>query len=151
MDLDSLREELLTEKTVVECCTPENPFYIRWINQLGGFAYWMFSLNQIYEQSVKTLTTVNPVTDDIRNASYLEYEIDKEAARTVSVGAGNLTDTEYGELLGVTTSPRVEHWDTEAGKWLRIHVASGKFETQTRNSRKEIEMDFTLPTPQIQF
>ena len=147
----NLEDELIGEIEVNPCCTPENPFYVRWINRLGGFDYWMFQKNQIYEQSVKTLTTVNPVVDDILNANYLEKEIDKEASRTISVGSGNLSNIEYNELLTLSTSPRVEYWDEEIQKWIRIYVASGKFESETWHIKKEIEIEFTLPTLQMQF
>jgi hypothetical protein len=95
-------------KELLPTCVPGSPFYVRWINQLGGFDYWMFYQNQIYKQSVKTLSTTSPVIDDVLNANYIEREIDKEAGKTVTIGAGNLTGIEYNELLNISTSPLVE-------------------------------------------
>jgi hypothetical protein len=136
---------------VTPSCIPENPCYLRWINRLGGFDYRMFCLNQVYAQSVKSQTIVSPITDDLLNAGRTDYETDKEADRTVSVGAGDLTDVEYNELLSISTSPRVEIWDTEVRKWFRVYVASGNFEHSTCDMRKEIEIELTLPTLQMQF
>ncbi|MDR1454648.1 MAG: hypothetical protein LBJ01_03255 [Tannerella sp.] len=136
---------------IVSSCTPGSPCYLRWINRLGGFDYRMFCLNQVYGQSVKMQTVVSPVIDDILNAGCTDYGIDAEVVRTVSVGAGGLTGIEYNELLNISTSPRVEVWDVEVRKWFRVHVASGKFEHGTRDTRKEIELELTLPTLQMQF
>jgi hypothetical protein len=139
------------EEGILSSCTPGSPFYVRWINRTGGFDYWMFYVNQVYGLNVKSQTTFNPVIDDILNAGYMEGEVSKEVERTVSIGAGNLTEIEYNELLNISTSPLVEVWDTEVRKWYRVYVASGKFEYSSRDIRKEIEIELTLPTPQIQF
>lgn len=148
---NTIKASIQVVEELLPACIPGSPFYVRWINQLGGFDYWMFYMNQIYEQSVKTLATINPVIDDILNANYIEREVDKDVSKTVSVGAGNLTDTEHNELLKISTSPLVEVWDVEVQKWYRVYVASGKFESSTRDMRKEIEIELTLPVPQIQF
>jgi hypothetical protein len=146
-----LQAALQIEKGIIPACNPDSPFYVRWINRLGGFDYRMFYLNQTFEQSVKTKTVVTPVIDDILNSSYLEKEIDKEAGRVVSVGAGQLTNEEYNEIVKISTSPLVEVWDTDVQKWYRAYVASGKYETDTKDQRKEIEIELTLPTIQTQF
>lgn len=151
----TVRNSIKATKEVVEellpKCIPGSPFYVRWINQLGGFDYWMFYQNQIFEHNVKTLSTVSPVIEDILYANYIEREVNKEAERTVFVGAGNLTDIEYDELLKISTSPLVEVWDIDVKKWYRVYVALGKFDNSTRDMRKEIEIELTLPVPQIQF
>ena len=141
-------EEMLE---VVPSCIPSSPLYVRWINRLGGFDYRMFCLNQVYSRSIKTQTVVSPVIDDILNAGYTEYELDKEVGRSLSVGAGNLTDVEYNELLGLSSSPCVEMWEAEVGRWFRAYVASGSFEHDTRDLRKEIEIELILPVLQTQF
>ncbi|MCL1936996.1 MAG: hypothetical protein FWF52_01195 [Candidatus Azobacteroides sp.] len=146
-----IKASIQVSEELLPSCIPGSPFYVRWINQLGGFDYWMFYLNQIYEQSVNTLTAASPVIDDIMNANYIEYEVNKETEKTITVGAGNLIELEYNELLKISTSPLVEVWDMEVQKWYRVYVDSGKFENSTRNRRKEIEIEFTLPVPQIQF
>jgi len=132
-------------------CIPGSPFYVRWINQLGGFDYWMFYQNQIYEQDAKTQAKVSPIIDDILNATYIEREIDKDVSKTVTVGAGNLTDVEFNELVKISTSPLVEIWDVEVQKWYRVYVASAKHENSTKDMRKAIEIELTLPIPKIQF
>jgi hypothetical protein len=143
--------EVQAEEDVLSSCTPGNPFYVRWINRMGGFDYRMFYENQSYALNVKNQATFIPVADDILNAGYTAREVSKEAERTVTVGAGNLTDIEYKELLTISTSPRVEVWDTESRKWYQVYVASGKFEYSSRDIRKEIAVELTLPSPQIQF
>jgi hypothetical protein len=128
---------------VIQSCTPENPCYLRWINPLGGYDHRMFCRNQLYTQSVAAKTAVSPVTDDILNAGYTEYLLDREVGRSLTVGAGSLTAAEYAALLCITTSPRVEIWDTEVRKWYRVYVASGDCEHGTGETRKEIEIELT--------
>ena len=144
-------DQLIARIPVVQPCTPENPCYLRWINPLGGYDHRMFSRNQTYTQSVAAKTAVSPVTDDIRNAGYTEYLLDREVGRSITVGAGDLTAAEYAALLCITTSPRVEIWDTEVRKWYRVYAASGDWEHGTAETRKEIEIELTLPVLQTQF
>jgi hypothetical protein len=139
------------ERALLESCVPGNPFYVRWINSLGGFDYWMFYQNQIYGRRVKTLTTMMPAIDDIEQARHVEREVDKEVDNSVFVGAGSLTEREYEALLAVATAPLVEWWNKELETWIRIYVASGDFENGTWDTRKEIELEFALPIQQIQF
>jgi hypothetical protein len=145
------RGTVRVERALLDSCVPSNPFYVRWINPLGGFDYWMFYQNQLYGRKVKTLTTMMPAIDDIERARYVEREVDKEVDNSVFVGAGNLTDREYEALLTVATAPLVEWWDRELETWIRIYVASGDFENGTWDTKKEIELEFTLPVQQTQF
>ena len=148
---NNIKASLVIEKGVLQTCTGLNPFYVRWINQLGGFEYWMFYHNQKLKLNAKTTDTIEPVIHSISNTSYIIRELNKEVESFLTVGAGNLKPDEHLALSEIPTSPRVEYWNEKIGKWIRIYCENSKIESNTRDMTKDIEIEFTLPIPQIQF
>lgn len=136
---------------IERCCTPRNPFYIRWINHLGGLDYWMFGVQQLFDKKLSNLDTFEPYIQDVESATENEVPISVEAKENVLVGAENLNENEFEQLDKIIYSPLVEWYDEKRAKWLRIIPDKGNVENNTKYSSKEIELKFKLPKPILQF
>lgn len=131
---------------------PENPFYIRWKNRQGGLDYWMFGYRQFFTNSISNQQTFKPVVIDQQTADTFTEVISFNGAEKAKVGAQGLTANEYDCISKLIYSPRIEWWNEEVQSWQRIFISDeGASENDTHNILSEIEFNFLLPTPQLQF
>lgn len=132
-------------------CLPAAPFYVRWVNRLGGVDYWMFARTQKRSPQVKSVSTFAPYVDDTgaSQTNSLPYALTTE--NTVTAGAADLSAEEYAALENIPFAPIIEHYDEGLGKWIRLTVAKFTGDDRTDAARKEIEIAFTLPTINTQF
>lgn len=131
-----------------ECDIP-SPFYVRWINDLGGVDYWMFSVNQIIENLIKSTDTFSPVIQDNENTLSTDEIINIETIDKITFGSENINADDYNALSKIPYSPKVEFYKN--GKWFGIVI--DKFENKDNSSAelKSIEFTFKLPTKNLQF
>jgi hypothetical protein len=134
--------------TVTSECTPARPFYIRWINYLGGVEYYMFEFNQkrvvsLTENQVYQKYITNYLTENGTDNSYF-----KKAVEVITVGAGNLSVTDYNALVKMTLSPYIEVYDTT---WKRVIIESASSERATKDSLNPFECTFLLPELNLQY
>ena len=132
-------------------CLPATPFYVRWVNRLGGVDYWMFARTQKRSPQVKSVSTFAPYVDDTgaSRTNALPYALTTD--NTVTAGASDLSAEEYAALENIPFAPIIEHYDEGLGKWIRLTVAKFTGDDQRDAARKEIEITFTLPTINTQF
>ena len=132
-------------------CIPPRPFYVRWVNRLGGVDYWMFGRTQKRSPQVKSASTFAPYVEDTgaSRTNAVPYALTTD--NTVTAGAGDLSPAEYAVLEALPFSPIIEHYDEALGKWIRLSVAKFSGDDRTNAARKEIEITFTLPTINTQF
>jgi hypothetical protein len=131
--------------------TPENPFYIRWINREGGWDYWMFGYRQFFNSSITNIKTFNPVVIDQQTASGFTEILSLDGIEKVKVGAQGLNQNDYDCISKLIYSPKIEWLNLETQDWQRITIDKGETEKDTRNILGELEFTFILPTPQLQF
>ncbi|MDR1544948.1 MAG: hypothetical protein LBS50_11225 [Prevotellaceae bacterium] len=136
---------------VLHLCTPENPFYIRWVNQLGGYDYWMFGRRQSYEYKLSGQEEFKPYFDDVETAHGTTKIFTMNAKESATVGAEQVTNVEYDVISKVVLSPLIEWYNGELGKWLEIQVNDFEMAKNTGSSAQNIEITFDLPDKQIQF
>ncbi len=161
--LDEQGQPILTEKgeeiyvvagygTEIEReCVPPQPFYVRWINQLGGVDYWMFRQSQEYAPSVKSSSlyeryVANPI--DARSNRHA-YAITTD--HTVTVGAENIPMDFYEMVAWLPFSPFIEWYNEKLDKWIALTVAKYNGSILTRNKLHGIEITFNLPAINTQF
>ncbi|MFV0392408.1 MAG: hypothetical protein ACK5KP_11095 [Paludibacteraceae bacterium] len=132
-------------------CIARNPFYVRWINRLGGIDYWLFGKSQEFEKSIENTSIYDLYVLNTSTATENQIQIDLEASENVVVGAENLTRNEYEELSRILYSPYVEWYDESKAKWMRIIPDKGDTKNDTAGYRKSIEIKFILPKPYVQF
>lgn len=136
---------------VESCCIPEQPFYVRWINQQGGVDYWMFSRRQEFEQTVKSVSSHELLVDNIATARANSRAYAMTTENRVTVGTEGVSAADYAALRLLPFSPSIEWYDESRSGWIALSPAkfSGKFQTQRR--LHDIEITFDLPRLNTQF
>lgn len=91
---------------VVPRCTPVNPYFVRWVNRLGGWNYEMFEAREVTlkvsnRQNVQLYAYTT--TDTQRTVSV-------NAERAISTGKDLLPRADFDVLCGIALSPLVQHW-----------------------------------------
>ncbi len=137
-------------KYIDTCCVPENPFYVRWINQQGGWDYWMFSFRQSVSRNIENQEFYYPAIFNQETAAAAAGVYYKQGIETIRVGAGGLNANEYECISKLVYSPRIDYYDKEKDKWLRLIIENGENLNDTRSPEKEVEFTFVLPAPQLQ-
>ncbi|OJV40840.1 MAG: hypothetical protein BGO29_14830 [Bacteroidales bacterium 36-12] len=130
-------------------CIPDSPFYVRWLNQQGGFDYWMFSYRQYHNRSVSSPELFKPVILDQSTAIGTDIQLMLEGNEKIIAGSVGLTDNQYEVVSKLIYSPRIDYYDK--GIWKRIAIDKGEVEKDTRMKSQSLEFTFKLPDPQLQF
>lgn len=102
---------VITEiKTVdYESCIPDNSFFVRWLNPIGGFDSWLFGTRQVHEYNVKDKDTFEPVINYLQLANGIQQTTGKEAIEFITVGYEGLTLDKVNGLKHIVTSPLI-YW-----------------------------------------
>lgn len=129
-------------------CIPDNPFYIRWINEKGGYDFWMFKAYPSAEQEIEDIINTLPYPSD-------QYRIWHRASaigrKRITVGDGLLTREEFECLKFIPRSPLVEWYDESVGKWQTVVFEDSISVTwNSRSGLGDIEYTFTLPPIRLQ-
>lgn len=136
---------------VIRECIPAQPFYIRWVNDLGGVEYHMFARQQKRQPSVKSISTFAPYVGDTLTArsNLKAYAMATENA--ITVGCTILTDREHEALIRMPMSPLIEWYNIETGRWIRLNVSKFDGSYFTKTESKSFEVTFSLPTINTQY
>lgn len=129
---------------VPQGCVPDRPFYVRWVNQQGGYNYWMFRRQTDAE-------TTNEYENIIVKRSSIADEqrtIFANAAHTVATSADLLTEDEFNILKGIAYSPRIQWYNEIMDQWVTITVADD-VTTSNRMWSGVYSVSYTFNLPQI--
>lgn len=143
----SIHRRFIVEKL----CPPRNPFYVRWVNDLGGIDCWMFGIKQEYSTSLESTTTFEPYVRHTESVRENIIPIDAEISEKVIVGSEGLSENEYRQISKIISSPFVEWYDDKREKWMRIFSDKGNISFYTESVKHEIELKFILPKRYLQF
>lgn len=130
--------------SVPQGCVPDRPFYVRWVNQQGGYNYWMFRRQTDAE-------TTNEYENIIVKRSSIADEqrtIFANAAHTVATSADLLTEDEFNILKGIAYSPRIQWYNETMGQWVTITIAED-VTTSNRMWSGFYSVAYTFNLPQI--
>ena len=130
---------------------PCNPFYIRWINQKGGWDTYMFEQHKKYTQEVDRgdqYVLANP-----RDPYALETrgELAPEFKNIVQAGAEQLDENDFNLLKGIALSPLVQVYNHQIGAWQRVLVNDTDLTWDTKAPRNTVSYEFQLVDEQIQW
>lgn len=141
-----------------EQCVPEHPFYLRWINRLGGWDYHMFECVQMFNRSTTDLIQFNPYLDTTESQGYTpggilrdKVIIDMAPGETMEVGSDWQGKEEYDKLSLMIFSPNVQWWNERLQTWLGVILLRHSITRPTNIYRGEIGLEITLPDPIVQF
>lgn len=135
----------------VDTEVPCNPFYIRWINQKGGWDTYMFEQHKKYTQEVDRGDQYVLANSRDLYASQTRDELAPEFKNIVQAGAEQLDENDFNLLKGIALSPLVQVYNYQIGVWQRVLVDDTDLTWDTKAPRNTVSYEFQLIDEQTQW
>lgn len=135
----------------VDTEVPCNPFYIRWINQKGGWDTYMFEQHKKYTQEVDRGDQYVLANSRDPYASQTRGELAPEFKNMVQAGAEQLDENDFNLLKGIALSPLVQVYNYQIGAWQRVLVDDTDLTWDTKAPRNTVSYEFQLIDEQTQW
>lgn len=130
---------------------PCNPFYIRWINQKGGWDTYMFEQHKKYTQEVDRGDQYVLANSGGPYVSQTRGELAPEFKNIVQAGAEQLDENDFNLLKGIALSPLVQRFNDSIGVWQRVLVNDTDLTWDTKTPRNTVSYEFQLIDEQTQW
>lgn len=130
---------------------PCNPFYIRWINQKGGWDTYMFEQHKKYTQEVDRGDQYVLANPRGPYASQTRGELAPEFKNIVQAGAEQLDENDFNLLKGIALSPLVQRFNDSTEVWQRVLVNDTDLTWDTKTPRNTVSYEFQLIDEQTQW
>lgn len=142
----------VTEKLRIQIdhCTPSSPFYVAWVNDRGGWDFWLFDRAQKWGGSTQREQIYEPYFPSLSATTSNARAVITRHAKNVTVYAEQLTQQEADGLETLRHSPRVYWLDDLMANWMEI-IPNGSSYTKYETDGKlfKVSIDFTLPRTNI--
>lgn len=135
----------------VDTRVPCNPFYIRWINQKGGWDTYMFEQHKKYTQEVDRGDQYVLANSGGPYASQTRGELAPEFKNIVQAGAEQLDENDFNLLKGIALSPLVQRYNLPVKAWQRVLVNDTDLTWDTKTPRNTVSYEFQLIDEQTQW
>lgn len=135
----------------VDTEVPCNPFYIRWINQKGGWDTYMFEQHKKYTQEVDRGDQYVLANSRDPQASQTRGELAPEFKNIVQAGAEQLDENDFNLLKGIALSPLVQRYNYSVKAWQRVLVNDTDLTWDTKTPRNTVSYEFQLIDEQTQW
>lgn len=135
----------------VDTEVPCNPFYIRWINQKGGWDTYMFEQHKKYTQEVDRGDQYVLANSRDLYASQTRGELAPEFKNIVQAGAEQLDENDFNLLKGIALSPLVQVYNYQIVQWQRVLVDDTDLTWDTKAPRNTVSYEFQLIDEQTQW
>jgi hypothetical protein len=135
----------------VDTEVPCNPFYIRWINQKGGWETYMFEQHKKYTQEVDRGDQYVLANSRDPYASQTRGELAPGFKNIVQAGAEQLDENDFNLLKGIALSPLVQRYNYPVGAWQRVLVNDTDLTWDTKTPRNTVSYEFQLIDEQTQW
>lgn len=130
---------------------PCNPFYIRWINQKGGWDTYMFEQHKKYTQEVDRGDQYVLANSRDPYASETRGELAPRVKNIVQAGAEQLDENDFNLLKGLALSPLVQVYNYQLEEWQRVLVDDTDLTWDTKAPRNTVSYEFQLIDEQTQW
>lgn len=130
---------------------PCNPFYIRWINQKGGWDTYMFEQHKKYTQEVDRGDQYVLANSRDPYASQTRGELAPEFKNIVQAGAEQVDENDFNLLKGIALSPLVQRYNHSIRVWQRVLVNDTDLTWDTKTPRNTVSYEFQLIDEQTQW
>lgn len=135
----------------VDTEVPCNPFYIRWINQKGGWDTYMFEQHKKYTQEIDRGDQYVLANSRGPYASQTRGELAPEFKNIVKAGAEQLDENDFNLLKGIALSPLVQRYNYSVKAWQRVLVNDTNLTWDTKTPRNTVSYEFQLIDEQTQW
>lgn len=133
-------DEMQDAVTLQKKRVPAHPFYVRWINELGGYDYHMFACNQQHTYELASQTTY-----DMQDGDGQQMVLEKTGNHTIEASSGLVTRQNAIAISKLVLSPDIRWYDEQAGQWIRITAQAQSFSMKTEHPTSEVVLKFVLP------
>lgn len=123
-----------TKIDVDEGCVPDKPYYIRWVNSLGGYECRMYRGGERKDEREERTFEPYPFGDE-----YVTQPWGIEAKREQLIWHECESEEEVDICREIASSEIVQRYDTESGTWKDIHLDKMEI-TSGNGSRATIEL-----------
>lgn len=130
---------------------PCNPFYIRWLNQKGGWDTYMFEQHKKYTQEVDRGDQYVLANSGGPYASQTRGELAPEFKNIVQAGAEQLDENDFNLLKGIALSPLIQRYNFPIRAWQRVLVDDTNLTWDTKTPRNTVSYEFQLIDEQTQW
>lgn len=130
---------------------PCNPFYIRWINQKGGWDTYMFEQHKKYTQEVDRGDQYVLANSRDPYAAQTRGELAPEFKNMIQAGAEQLDENDFNLLKGIALSPLVQVYNYQLAVWQRVLVNDTDLTWDTKAPRNTVSYEFQLIDEQTQW
>ena len=126
--------------------------YIKWINQYGGYSYWLF--NEFYQVDLRTknLGSINNDFFNLEDTLSQSKQLGKDSADTWTIFSDDLNANDMNIVKSIITSPKVYLFtgvrfaQNNFNDWLEVAVKTSSATTkQPREGKNEIKLNIELP------
>lgn len=135
----------------VDAEVPCNPFYVRWINQKGGWDTYMFEQHKKYTQEVDRRDQYVLANSGDPYTSQTRGELAPEFKNIVQAGAEQLDENDFNLLKGIALSPLVQVYNYQIVTWQRVLVDDTDLTWDTKAPRNTVSYEFQLIDEQTQW
>lgn len=134
---------------IQQACVPHDPFYVRWINEMGGYDYEMFDRARNYEDEVANIQSIQKQASNQYNTQETIYA---EGYTYITVGRDGIDIEDYDALKKLARSPLIQWWNAEQQQWHTIILQEDTSnERNTRSGVYSVEFTFQMPRLRLQF
>ena len=119
---------------------PAHPFYVRWINEFGGYDYHMFECNQQHEYALASQTTYN-----MQDGDGQQVVLEKRGNHTIEASSGLVSRQDAISIAELVLSPDIRWYDEKASQWIRITAEQQSISLKTEHPTSEVVLKFVLP------
>lgn len=135
----------ITEIKTVEIrdCEYGSPFFVSWLNILGGWDSWLFDRKQTYELEVSDMETYAPGYSDLSMLKGNLSTLRMKAKQVVTVGCEGELNSNIKGLAEIILSEKI-YWYRDKANWndrIEILPVPGS----VNMSGHKIELSFALP------
>lgn len=163
----------ITEKKCIDigCCV-DHPVYLKWLNKLGGYGYWLFEFNHALDDQNETVDRFAPFVEELSTAKGWLKVLGKRSIPKMVIGASNIPVDKIEGLRGLLHSVSVEvllnpptpeevdawiadgtkmPWQVDGAKWVTVEVQPNTFRIkEARQVVASVELVIVLPEISIQ-
>ena len=121
-----------------------NPFYVKWLNSLGGWSYWMFQYEQFTQTKLNVGEEIGKRVTDLSLATQFLRTAGNSYRDEIRVQATNLTENQYEALKEIAGSKQVYRMFQD-GSQIGLQVIRFLNDKSQRSERHVLEFVFQVP------
>lgn len=140
----------ITKPLIIQTLKPcSDPYiYLKWINTLGGWDYYRFGHDQLFQLTTSDLVSIDRNVFDWENDNTIADTIKKSGINRITFG-GTVPSNKVSGLKGIQTSIKVMMLvNLNPYKWHTVTINTGTFDVK-RSRGAFSEFKFTISLPEI--